>query len=93
MTEVLDANLDLLWEGYQGSARSAGDGLKRARRVLRKGSNDESAAVRDWLLALAVRVAAADRVMGDSAVSDAELRVIRDAAKWLDRPLPGLDQG
>ncbi len=92
LAEAVTANLDVLWAAYQSSGRHPGQDLKRARKVLDKVPDDESAAVRDWLVVLAIRVAKADRTVGDPPVSHEELSAIRDVAGWLRRPIPPLDE-
>lgn len=88
MATALNGNLDVLWAGFQAAGRSPKDGLGRARKALEKAEDSESAAIRDWILAMAVRVAEARRVLGTGAVSPAEDDAIVDVAAWLDRPLP-----
>ena len=92
LAETLTANLDMLWAAYQSSGRHPGHDLKRARKVLGKVPDDESAAVRDWLIVLAIRLARADRTVGKPPVSHEEVSAIRDIAGWLQRPIPPLGE-
>ncbi len=92
LTESVAANLDVLWAAYQGSGRHPGDDLKRARKALDKVPDDESTAIRDWLIVLAIRVARADRTLGEPPVSHEDLSAIRDIAGWLKRPIPPLGE-
>ena len=89
LTSTLNSNLDALWAGYQESGRSAKDGLIRARKVLDRVDGQESAAIGDWIITLAVAVAETRRTMGTDAVSDTESKAIAEIADWLDRPVPG----
>lgn len=93
MIEALAENLDVLWEGYQASSRSAQDGLKRLMKVLRKAPEEESVTIRDWLLVLAMQIAEARRMVGETSVSPTEDEAIRDLAAWLDRSVPEPGQG
>jgi hypothetical protein len=93
MVDALGANLDVLWEGYRASSRSPRDGLRRAAKALRRVPDDESAAVRDWLLALATRIAEVRRPIGDQRISAKEAKAIRDLAHWLGRPVPASATG
>lgn len=88
MAETLAANLDAFWAAHQATDRSPKDGLKRVRKALRKAPEDESLAIRDWLVSLAVRIADARREMGAGSVSEGEQGAITDLAGWLDRPTP-----
>ncbi len=90
LTTTLNANLDALWAGFQASDRSAKDGLTRARTVLDRANPVESAAIRDWIVALTVSVAEASRTVGTDVISDDETHGIADVAEWLERPMPGL---
>lgn len=92
LAETVTANLDVLWAAYQGSGRHPRDDLKRAREVLDRAPAEESAAVRDWLIVLAIRVAQADRTVGEPPVSSEEASAIRDIAGWLQRPIPPLGE-
>jgi hypothetical protein len=82
------ANLEVLFAAHQAAGRPTRAVLKRARKALREAPDDESEAVRDWLVRLAVRVAAADRVVGEPPVSHDELGAIREVAGALKRPIP-----
>lgn len=88
MVETLAANLDALWAGYQAAGRSPKDGLGRARKALDRIPDQASIDVRDWMIGLAGRIAAARRTIGEGAVSDAEREVLSSVASWLDRPSP-----
>jgi len=88
MIDALAENMEPLWAGYQASARPVKDGLTRATKALRQAPDDESVAIRDWLLALALAIAEARRTVGAESVSPDEANTIRDVADWLDRPLP-----
>ena len=92
LAESVAANLDVLWSAYQNSGRHPGDDLKRARKALDKVPDEESAAIRDWLIVLAIRVARADRTVGGQPVSHEEVSAIRDIAGWLQRPIPPLGE-
>ncbi len=92
LTDALAANPDTLWSAYHAEGKSPEDAAKRGMKVLRKVPEAESIAIRDWLLLVALRVAAAYRVVGEEPVSRDEAYAIRDLAKWLDRPLPEFDQ-
>lgn len=93
MTETLAANLDPFWAAYQAAERSPKDGLKRVKKALRKAPDDESLAIRDWLVALAARIADASREVGAESVTEAERRAIAEVAGWLDRPRPEREPG
>jgi hypothetical protein len=82
------ANLEVLFAAHQAAGRPTTNGLKRARSALRRVSDEESEAVGDWLVRLAVRLAAADRVVGEWVVSHDEVHAIREVAKALKRPIP-----
>ena len=88
MIDALAENMEPLWAGYQASARPVKDGLTRATKALPQAPDDESVAIRDWLLALALAIAEARRTVGAESVSPDEANTIRDVADWLDRPLP-----
>ncbi len=88
MSETLAANLDAFWAAYHASGRSPKDGLKRVKKALGKAPDDEAVAIRDWIVALAMRVADARREMGAEAVSPDEATAILELAGWLDRPAP-----
>lgn len=88
MIDGVASNLDVLWETYQTSNRSPKDGLKRAVKALRRAPEPESIQIRDWLLMLAVRIAAVRRVVGDETVTPNEASAIHDLAGWLGRPEP-----
>ena len=88
MIDALAENMEPLWAGYQASARPVKDGLTRATKALRQAPDDESVAIRDWLLVLALAIAEARRTVGAESVSPEEASTIRDVADWLDRPLP-----
>jgi hypothetical protein len=92
LAETLTANLDVLWAAYRNSGRHPGDDLKRARKALKKVPDDESAAIRDWLIVLGIRVARADRTVGEPPVSHEEVSALRDIAGWLQRPVPPLSE-
>ena len=92
LAETVTANLDVLWAAYQSSGRHPGDDLKRARKVLDKAPEEESAAVRDWLIVLGIRIARTDRTVGEPPVSHEEVSAIRDVAGWLQRPIPPLGE-
>jgi hypothetical protein len=87
------ANLEVLWAAHQAARRSPEDVIKRAVKGLRRVPARESEAVRDWLATLAVRVAQADRVVGEPSVSWDELDAIRALARWLRRPVPDIGSG
>lgn len=91
MAAALNENLDPLWAGFRAAGRSPEDGLGRARKALRKAGDAESAGIRDWILAMAARVAEVRRTVGTDAVSLSETEAIRDVARWLDRPVPDSD--
>ncbi|MEK6720799.1 MAG: hypothetical protein AABZ33_09040 [Chloroflexota bacterium] len=93
MAETLAANLDPFWAAYQASGRSPKDVLKRVKKALRKAPDGEAIAIRDWLLALAVRIGDARRGMGVDVISSNEAIAIRDLAGWLDRPVPAVPEG
>lgn len=88
MAVALAENLDALWEGFRAAARSPKDGLVRARKTLDRAGDDESEAIRDWIIALAIGIAEARRVLGTEAVSPTEAAAVNDVAEWLQRPLP-----
>jgi len=88
MIDALAENMEPLWAGYQASGRPVKDGLKQAVKALRGAPEDESVAIRDWLLVLALAIAEARRTVGAESVSPDEANTIRDVADWLDRPLP-----
>lgn len=88
MTETLAANLDAFWAAHLAAERSPRDGLKRLKKALRKAPDDESTAIRDWLVALAARIADARREVGAESVTEREGRAIAEIAGWLDRPRP-----
>lgn len=88
MIDALAENMEPLWAGYQASGRSVKDGLKRATEALRRAPDDESTAIRDWLLNLALRIAEVRRTVGAESVSPEEASTIRDVADWLERPGP-----
>ncbi len=92
LAETVTVNLDMLWAAYGSAGRHPRDDLKRARKVLDRASAEESAAVRDWLIVLGIRVAQADRTVGEPPVSPEEASAIRDIAGWLQRPIPPLDE-
>ena len=92
MTETLSANLDPFWAAFQGSGRSTKDGLKKVKGALKKAPDDESVALRDWLVGLAVQIAEAHRQVGSGPVTESEAAAIRDIAGWLDRPAPDVPQ-
>ncbi len=93
MLEALAENMEPLWAGYQASDRSVSDGLKRARKALRRVPDDESVAIRDWLLVLALAIAEARRTVGAESVTPDEAGTIRDIASWLEVPAPELGLG
>ncbi len=93
LTDALAANLDTLWSAYHATGRSPQDTVKRGVKVLGKVPEAESVAIRDWLLVMAVGVAAAYRVVGAAPVSWDEVYAIRDLAKWVKRPVPDISQG
>jgi hypothetical protein len=86
MAETLAGNLDPFWIAYQASGRRPEDGLKRVTGALRTAPESEAIAIRDWLVALAARIAEARREMSGPAISDSEARAVLDVARWLDRP-------
>ena len=92
LTDALAANLDSLWSAYHASGRSPQDAVKRGVKVLGKVPEADSVAIRDWLLVMAVGVAAATRVVGEPPVSWDEVYAIRDLAKWVMRPVPDISQ-
>ncbi len=92
LAESVAANLDVLWSAYQNSGRHPGDDLKRARKALDKVPDEESTAIRDWLIVLGIRLARADRTVGEPPVSHEEVSAIRDIAGWLKRPIPPLGE-
>jgi len=59
MIDALAENMEPLWAGYQASGRPVKDGLKQAVKALRGAPEDESVAIRDWLLVLALAIAGA----------------------------------
>lgn len=91
MIDALAENMEPLWAGYQASGRSVKDGLKRATKALRRAPDDESIAIRDWLLVLALAIADARRTVGTESVTPDEASTIRDVADWLE--LPGPESG
>jgi hypothetical protein len=93
LAESVSANLEVLWDAHQAAGRSPGDVIKRAVKALGHVPDDESEAVRDWLAVLAVRIARAERTVGEGPVSWDELDAIRDVAGWLKRPLPEIGPG
>jgi hypothetical protein len=93
MMATLAGNLDVLWAGYQASGRSVRDGVKRVVKSLGKISEAESAAIRDWLLLLAIHVAEARKVIGGESVNPDEQKVIAEVGSWLERTLPTVDPG
>jgi len=93
MVESVSANLDLLWEAQQVAGRTPADVVKRAVRALGRVPREESEAIRDWLAVLAVRIAEADRVVGEGPLTWDELDAIRALAGWLRRPVPRIGQG
>lgn len=88
MIDALAENMEPLWAGYQASGRSVKDGLKQAVKALCRAPEDESVAIRDWLLVLALAIAEVRRTVGAESVTPDEASTIRDVADWLDRPLP-----
>ncbi len=88
MIQTLTGNLDALWLAYHANGREPRDGLRRLTKALRTAPDDESFAIRDWLLTLAIEIAAARHDMGDDTISDTEIGAMRDVAGWVDRPLP-----
>ena len=91
VSAALVENLDALWAGFRAAARSPKDGLVRARKVLDKAELDDSEAIRDWIIAVAIGVGEARRVMGTEAVSPTEAAAVNDIADWLRRPVPQAD--
>ncbi|MDP1839028.1 MAG: hypothetical protein Q8L19_11055, partial [Reyranella sp.] len=92
MAEAVAANVDMLWGAYHASGRKPHDVIKRAVKALGRAPDDEAVAIRDWLLAMAVRIAEASRMAGEAAVSPVETSAIRDLAGWLQRPMPETPQ-
>ncbi len=90
LTDAVAENLDMLWSAYRASGRSPEDLAKRGVKVLGKVPEGESVAVRDWLLLVALRVAAASRVVGEPPVSWSEVYALKDLARWLKRPVPDI---
>lgn len=88
MIDALAENMEPLWAGYQASGRSVKDGLKQAVKALRRAPDDESIAIRDWLLVLALAIADARRTVGTESVTPDEASTIREVADWLERPAP-----
>lgn len=88
---ALTENLDALWEGFRAAARSPKDGLVRARKTLDRAEEADSAAIRDWVITMAIGIAEARRVLGSEAVSPTEAAAVSDVADWLQRPLPQAD--
>ncbi len=88
LAETLGANLDAFWVASHEAGRSPKHGLTRVRKALRKAPEEESVAIRDWLIAMAERIADARREMGADAVSVAETAALGDVAGWLERPAP-----
>lgn len=93
LANAVAGNLDVLWSAYQAGGRSPEDAVKRAMKVLDKIDEQESEAVRDWLLRLALGVARATRTVGEPPVSWNEVFALRDLARWLKRPVPDITQG
>lgn len=93
LVEAVNANLDVLWDAYLAAGHSPGDVVRRAVKALGHVAPEESEAIRDWLAMLAVRVAEADRVVGEGPMSWDELGAMRELAGWLKRPLPELRRG
>lgn len=88
LAEAVAANVDMLWGAFHASGRKPRDVITRAVAALRRAPDDEAVAIRDWLLAMAVRIAEASRTSGEAAVSPVETSAIRDLAGWLQRPMP-----
>jgi hypothetical protein len=93
LASAVASNLDILWSAYQAAGRSPEDVAKRGMKVLRRLPEDESVAIRDWLLGVALRVAGSTRTVGQPAVSWSEVFALRDLARWLKRPVPDITQG
>jgi len=93
LAETLAGNLDAFWAASHEAGRSPKDGLKRVKKALRKAPEDESIAIRDWLVTLGIQIADARREVGADAVSPDEVAAIRDIAGWVDRPALELAQG
>lgn len=93
LVDSVNANLDVLWDAYLVAGRASADVIRRAAKALGRVPADESEAVRDWMLRLAVHVAESNRVVGEGPVSWDELDAIRELAGLLKRPVPklGLD--
>ena len=92
LVDALSANLDSLWATFHASERSPEDAVKRGAKVLRKVPEAESVALRDWLLLMAVHIAAASRTVGEAPVSPDEVSVIQHLAKWIKRPVPVINE-
>lgn len=86
-------SLDLLWSAYRAAGRSPEDVVKRGMQVLRKLPEDDSVAIRDWLLNLGLRIAGATRTVGAPPITWGEVFALRDLARWLKRPVPDITQG
>lgn len=93
LADAVAENLDILWSAYRASGRSPRDTLKRAAKGLRGLPDAESIAVRDWLLVVALRVARANRTMGEATVTHEEVAALVELAGWLDRPVPDILEG
>ncbi len=91
MVAALTENLDALWAGFRAAARSPKDGLVQAQKTLDRAEDADSEAIRDWVIAVAIGIAEARRVVGIEAVSPTEAAAISDVADWLRRPLPQAD--
>lgn len=87
IADALADNVDPLWAAYQASGRSPKDGLVRARKALKRTTDEESIAIRDWWISLGIRVAEVRRTLGTDAVSDNETGAISEIAGWLKRPV------
>lgn len=83
-------SLDVLWSAYRATGRSPEDVVKRGMKVLRKLPEDESVAIRDWLLMLGLGIAGATRTVGAPPVTWGEVYALRDLARWLKRPVPDI---
>jgi hypothetical protein len=93
LANAVAGNLDVLWSAYRASGRSPEDVVGRGMKVLRKLPEDESVAIRDWLLTVGLRLAGATRTVGEPPVSWSEAYALRDLARWLKRPVPDITQG
>jgi hypothetical protein len=88
LVEAIVADQEGVWAAYQASGLPPRDGIKRSMQALRRVSEPEAIAVRDWLLTLATAIARSEHMMGEPPISDPEARAIEDLAGWLERPIP-----